>query len=133
MLWIYHEYVHARSLQSYLTLGNPMDYSLLGSSVLGILSARILEWVAVAFSELSKQTIPNIHFSSVQFSSFTQSCPSLCDPVNCSTPGLPVHHHLLEFTQTHVRQVRDAIQPSHPRLSPSPTALNPSQNQSLFQ
>ena len=53
MLWIYHEYVHARSLQSYLTLGNPMDYSLLGSSVLGILSARILEWVAMPFSKVS--------------------------------------------------------------------------------
>ena len=54
---------------------------------------------------------------SVQFSSVTQSCPTVCDPVNCSTPGLPVHHQLLEFTQTHVHQVCDVIQPSHP-LSP---------------
>ena len=97
MLWIYHEYVHARSLQSYLTLGNPMDYSLLGSSVLGIFSARILEW----------------EHRVLQFSSVAQSCPTLCDPMNRSMPGLPVHHHLPEFTQTHVHQVRDAIQPSH--------------------
>ena len=55
-----------------------------------------------------------------QLSSVTQSCPTLCDPVNCSTPGLPVHHQLPEFTQTHVHQVGDAIQPSHPLLSPSP-------------
>ena len=61
-----------------------------------------------------------------QFSSGTQSCPTLCDPMNHSTPGLPVHHHLPEFTQTHVHRVRDAIQPSHPRSSPSPPALNPS-------
>ena len=57
---------------------------------------------------------------SVQFSSFTQSCPTLCDPMNCSTPGLPVHHQLPEFTQTHIHRVSDAIQPSHPLLSPSP-------------
>jgi len=70
---------------------------------------------------------------SVQFSSVTQSCPTLCDPMNRSTPGLPVHHQLLEFTQTHVHQVSDAIQPSHPLSSPSPSAPNPSQHQSLFQ
>ena len=52
--------------------------------------------------------------SSVQFSSVAQSCPTLCDPMHCSTPGFPVHHHLLEFTQTHVHRVSDAIQPSHP-------------------
>ena len=56
----------------------------------------------------------------VQFSSVTQSCPTLCNPTNCSTPGLPVHHQLLEFTQTHVHWVGDAIQPSHPLSSPSP-------------
>ena len=69
----------------------------------------------------------------VQFSSVTQSCLTLCDPMNCSTPGLPVHHQLPEFTQTHVHRVLDAIQPSHPRSSPSPPAPNPSQHQSLFQ
>jgi len=72
-------------------------------------------------------------FSSVQFISAAQSCPTLCDPMNHSTPGLPVHHQLPEFTQTHVHWVGDAIQPSHPLSSPSPPALNPSQHQSLFQ
>ena len=67
------------------------------------------------------------------FSSVTQSCPTLCDPMNRSTPRLPVHHQLLEFTQTHVHRVGDAIQPSHPLSSPSPPAPNPSQHQRLFQ
>ena len=71
--------------------------------------------------------------NSVQFSSVAQSCPTLCDPMNRSTPGLPVHHHLPEFTQTHVHRVGDAIQPSHPLSSLSPPAPNPSQHQSLFQ
>ena len=61
-------------------------------------------------------------FSSVQFSSVAQLCPTLCDPMNCSTPGLPVQHQLPEFTQTHVHRVGDAIQPSHPLSSPSPPA-----------
>ena len=69
----------------------------------------------------------------LQFSSVTQSCPTLCDPMNRSTSGLPVHHQLPEFTQTHVHRVSDATQPSHPRSSPSPPAPNPSQHQSLFQ
>ena len=72
-------------------------------------------------------------FLSVQFSSVAQSCPTLCDSMNRSTPGLPVHHQLPEFTQTHVHRVGDAIQPSHPLSSPSPPASNPSQHQSLFQ
>ena len=67
------------------------------------------------------------------FSSVTQSCLTLCDPINCSTPGLPVHHQLPESTQTYVHRVSDAIQPSHPLSSPSPPAPNPSQHQSLFQ
>ena len=71
--------------------------------------------------------------SSVQFSSVTQSCPTPCDPMNRSTPGLPVHHQLPEFTQTHVHRVSDAIRPSHPLSSSSPPAPNPSQHQSLFQ
>ena len=70
---------------------------------------------------------------SVQFSSVTQSCPTLCDPMNRSTTGLPVHHQLPECTQTHVHRVSDAIQPSHPLSCPSPPAPNPSQHQSLFQ
>ena len=72
-----------------------------------------------------------ISTSSVQFSSVTQSCPTLCNPMNRSTPGLPVHHQLPEFTQTHVHQVSDAIQPSHPPSSPSSLAPNPSQHQSF--
>ena len=62
------------------------------------------------------------------FSSVAQSCPTLCDPMNCSMPGLPVHHQLLEFTQTHVHHVGDAIQPSYPLSFPSPPALNLSQD-----
>ena len=69
----------------------------------------------------------------VQFSSVAQSCPTLCDPMNRSTLGLPVHHQLPEFIQTHVHQVSDAIQPSHPLSSPSPPAPNTSQYQGLFQ
>ena len=68
-----------------------------------------------------------------QFSSVAQLCLTLCDPMNRSTPSLPVHHQLPEFTQTHVHRVSDAIQPSHPLLSPSLPAPNPSQHQSLFQ
>ena len=69
---------------------------------------------------------------SVQFSSVTQSCLTLCDPMNRSMPGLPIHHQLPEFIQTYVHWVGDAIQPSHPLSSPSPPALNVSQHQSLF-
>ena len=72
-------------------------------------------------------------FISVLFSSVAQSCPTLCDPVNHSMPGLLVHHQLPEFTQTHVHWVGDAIQPSHPLSSPSPPAPNPCQHQSLCQ
>ena len=68
-------------------------------------------------------------FSSVQ----SLSRIRLCDPMNRMTPGLPVHHHLPEFTRTHIHRVHDAIQPSHPWSSPSPPAPNPSQHQSLFQ
>ena len=70
---------------------------------------------------------------SVQFSSVAQSCLTPCDPMDCSTPGLPVHHQLLEFTQTHVHWVSDTIQPSHLLLSPSPPTFNLSQHHGLFQ
>ena len=70
--------------------------------------------------------------NSVQSSSVTQSCLTLCDPMEWSSPGLPVHHQLPELTQTHVYRVGDAIQPSHPLLSPSPPAFNLSRNQGLF-
>ena len=98
-------YAAAKSLQSCPTLCNPIDSSPLGSTVPGILQARVLEWVAIAFSTVGL---------SDQIRSVTQSCPTLCDPMNHSTPGLPVHHQLPEFTQTHVHRVSDAIQPSHP-------------------
>ena len=80
---------------------------------------------------ISVMDLPN--YWGFQFSSVTQLCPTLCDPMNHRTPGLPVHHQLLEFTQTHVHRVGDAIQPFHPLSSPSPPAPNPSQHQSLFQ
>ena len=88
--------------------------------------------------EDSLQTEPpgkprNTGEGSVQFTSVTQLCPTLCDPMNRSTPGLPVHHQLPEFTQTHVHRVSEAIQPSHPLSSPSSPDPNPSQHQSLFQ
>ena len=84
----------------------------------------------------SKDTwLPQSMFSAIRyhFSSVAQSCPTLCNPINHSIPGLPVHHQLPEFTQTHVHQIGDAIQPSHPLSSPSPPAPNPSQHQGLFQ
>ena len=80
---------------------------------------------------LGRKIMTNL--SSVQFSSVAQSCLTLCDPINRSIPGLPVHHQLPEFTQTHVHWVSDAIQPSHSLSSPSPPAPNPSQHQGLFQ
>ena len=91
------------------------------------------EKVGLKLNVQKTKIVASSPISSVQFSSVAQSCPTLCDPINCSTPGLPVHHQLLEFTQIHVHQVGDAIQPSHPLSSPSPPAPNPSQHQSLFQ
>ena len=112
----------AKSLQSCPTLFDPMDCTPPGSSVHGILQARIMDWVAMPFYK-----------EAFQFSSVTQTCPTLCNPMNRNTPGLPVHHKLPEFTQTHAHLVCDAIQPSHPLSSPSPPAPNPSQHQGLFQ
>ena len=149
--------MHAQSLQLCPSLCNPMDCSPPGSSVHGIFPARILEWVTISSSRgfswprhqthisyvscMSRQILyllsywgsPLAVIVVVQFSSVAQSCPTLCDPMNRSMPGLPVHHHLPEFTQTHIHRVGDAFQPSHPLSSPSPPAPNPSQHQSLFQ
>ena len=86
---------------------------------------------ATQFSILAWRIPWTVEFISVQFTSVTQYCLTLCDRMNCSTPGLPVHHQLLEFTQTYVHRVSDAIQPSHPLLSPSPPAHNPSHHQSF--
>ena len=92
---------------------------------------RVKEESEKASSKLNIKKLRSWHLG--PFSSVTQSCPTLCDPMNCSTPGLPVHHQLPEFTQTEVHRVGDAIQPSHPLSSPFPPAPNPSQHQSLFQ
>ena len=73
-----------------------------------------------------------IKSNTVKFSSVAQSCPTFCDPMDCSTPGFPVHHQLLELTQTHVHHVGDAIQPSHPLSPPSPPAFNHSQMSQFF-
>ena len=81
---------------------------------------RIEEWFSVDSGLLASL---NPWYYSVQFSSVAQSCLTLCNPMDCNTPGLPVHHQLLEFTQTQVHWVGDAIQPSHPLLSPSPSCL----------
>ena len=133
-------------------LWDPMDCSMPSSPVYGILQARTLERIAMPFSRgsswardwiwvshiagrflLSEPPSKPLNMCSVQFSPVAQSCLTLCDPMNHSTPGLPVHHQLPEFTQTRVHQISDAIQPSHPLSSPSPPAANPSQHQSLFQ
>ena len=82
-----------------------------------------LDWIS--FKGIYAQGIVEISRAiSWQFSSVAQSCPTLCDPVDYSTPGFPVHHQLLELAQTHVHQISDAIQPSHPLLYPSPPAFN---------
>jgi hypothetical protein len=82
------------------------------------------------FQTLKDNAVKVLH--SLQFSSVAQSCPALCNPMNHSTPGFPVHHQHPESTQTHVHQVTDTIQPSHPLLSSSPPTLNLSQHQGLF-
>ena len=99
----------------------------------------LTEWITINWKILKEMGIPD-HLTCLlrnlyagQIRSVAQSCLTLCDPMNRSTPGLPVHHQLPEFTQTHVHRVSDAIQPSHPLSSPFPLAPNPSQHQSLFQ
>ena len=122
--------------------------SMPGSSVHVILQARMLKSVVMPSSRESSWPRYQTRISCVScigrqvhyplshvgnpLSSVAQSCPTLCSPMNCSTPGLPVHHQPLEFTQTHVHWVSDAIQPSHPLSSPYPPALNLSQYQGLF-
>ena len=144
----------AKSLQLCPSLCNPMDHSLPGSPVHGYSPSKntgvgcyfllqgifptqglnphlssFLQW-QTSSSSLAQHGKPR---TIVQFSSVTQSCLTLCDPMNHSMPGLPVHHQLPDFTQTHVHRVGDVFQPSHPLLSPFPPAPNPSQHQSLFQ
>ena len=114
-------------------LCNPMDYNPPVSSVHGILQVKTLECVTIPFSRGSSRPRDWTWVSCIQFSSVAQLCPTLCDPMNRSTPGLPVHHQLLALTQIHVHWIGDAIQPSHSLLSPSPPVSNPSQSQGLFQ
>ena len=96
-----------------------------------IFQAQRIDWIIYLVHKLSLFKVsPTTHLPIVQFSSVAQSCPTLCDPMNISTPGLPVHHQLPEFTQT-VHWISDAIQPSHPLSSPSPPALSLSQHQGL--
>ena len=130
----------------YSCLGNPMDRGAWWATVHGITMSQtqLSDWTATATwfwggwlrssSNFGTGPLRNEWFLgiSVQFSSVARLCLTFCDPMNFSTPGVPVHHQLLEFTQTHVHQVGDAIQPSHPLSSPSPPAPNPSQHQSLF-
>ena len=101
-------------------------YSLLEMSKSGV------EVDAECWAFLLNSTFPWIIANDQSVSSVSQSCPTLCDPMVCSTPGFPVHHQLPLFTQTHVHWASDAIQPSHPLLSPSP-AFNLSQHQGLYQ
>ena len=107
----------------------------ISSSVFHISSSVLYYGRGIIFSFLVMRKLvrAEVGIHHHQFSSVAQSCPTLCDPMNRSTPGLPVHHHLPEFTQTRVYRVRDAIQPSHPLSSPSPPVPNPCQHQSLFQ
>ena len=107
---------------------NPVDFYLPGFILNTIGSSR--KWTLSCFSELGGV---DANPATSYLSSVAQSCPTLCDPMNHSTPALPVHQLLPEFTQTHVHWVGYAIQPSHPLSSPSPPAPNPSQHQSLFQ
>ena len=97
-----------------------------GKSVLATREKEI-NWFCVAYWSLLAKYPTHMTFSSV-----AQSCLTLCNPLDCSTPGLPVHRQLLDFTQTHVHWVSDIIQPSHPLSAPSPPAFNPSQHQGLF-
>ena len=141
--------IHLPKSREYTTLGlNPEAYCGHGwlwciNTGLSVVTNELLWWGMQIMQEFmhlwNKRYMGNLcHFLLVllwtdQIRSVAQLCPTLCDPMNRSMPGLPVHHQLLEFTQTHVHRVSDAIQPSHPLSSSSPPAPNPSQHQSLFQ
>ena len=129
-----------RSLTQFARVAHPSGKLGLGSGLLAYfpLFFLLLSWGRRSDCRLLQRGDPRtlgllMVWSTVQFSSVAQSCLTLCDPMNRSTPGLPVHHQLLEFTQSHVHRVSDAIQPSHPLSSPSPPAPNLSQHQRLFQ
>ena len=105
-------------------------YSAIKKNIFESVLMRWMKLEPIIQSEVSQK---EKHQYSIRSDQISQSCLTLCDPMNRSTPGPPVHHQLPEFTQTHVHRVCDAIQPSHPLASPSPPAPNPSQHQSLFQ
>ena len=122
------------------SIGVSFSFSIIPSNEHSGLISFSMDWLDLLAVQGTLRSFLQHHSSkasilqhSVQFSSVTQSCLTLCDPINCSTPVLPVHHQLLQFTKTHVHRIGDAIQPSHPLLSPFPPAPNPSQHQSLFQ
>jgi len=124
----------AFSLSSFTFIKRLLNSSLLSATrVVSSAYLRLLIFLWQSWFQLLLHPAQHFTWCTVQFSSVSQSCPTLCDPMNCSTPGLPIHHQLPEFTQTHIHWVGDAIQPSHPLSSPSPPAPNPSQHQSLFQ
>ena len=131
MKWFLTGTVQQNHVRVFSSKSTKSEFHLLGSRMKIWKSCFILNsghpWLSI--------TARHFYFKkrSDQIRSVVQSCPTLCDPMNRSTPGLPVHHQLPEFTQNHVHRVSDAIQPSHPLSSPSPPAPNPSQHQSLFQ
>ena len=122
--------VRQKCLQSLL-----QTFPNMGTTSRGLVLTLVREFISLPSIFFLASCNYKIYYPSsrIQFSSVTQLCPTLWDPMNRNTPGLPVHHQLPEFTQTHDPRVSDAIQPSHPLSSPSPPALNPSQHQSLFQ
>ena len=122
--WVNSSHQVSKVLEFHLNISPSNGYS-------GLISFR-MDWFDLLAVQGTLKTLLQ-HHSSVQFISVTQSCLILCDPMNHSTPDLPTHHHLPDFTQTHVHRVSDAIRPSHPLSSPSPPAPKPSQHQSLFQ
>ena len=122
------------NIQGWFPIGMTGSISLLSKCLLQhhSLKASVL-WCSAFFIVQLSHPYMTTGKTISQFSSVAQSCPTLWDPMNRSTPGLPVHHQLPEFTQTHIHRVSDDIQPSHPLSSPSPPAPNPSQHQSIFQ
>ena len=111
----------------------PLDVSLFSFYSFCLSNSAFLAWLWQWFFPYSWNLAFSIFFHILKVNSVAQSFPTLCDLVNCSTPGFPVHHQLPELTQTHVHRVGDAIQPSHPLLSPSPLTFNLSQHQGLLQ
>ena len=116
----------------FLAFGHHLLYNVTNLCPLFLRHSIYQIWIYLSSPQYNYKGFDLGHTESFQFSSVAQLCPTLCDPMNCSTPGLPVHHQLPKSTQTHVHWIGDAIQPSHPLSSPSPPALNLSQHQGLF-